>query len=68
MLTTLYELNGTTLGEKARGATQRYLDDNPRGKHGSVRYDLQHHFGRSAAEIRSRFDFYFDRFDVRPEL
>ncbi|MGB8502663.1 sulfotransferase family protein [Mycobacterium sp.] len=68
LLTTLYELNGTTLGEKARGAMQRYLDDNPRGKHGSVRYDLQHHFGRSAAEIRSRFDFYFDRFDVRPEL
>ncbi|MDT5318167.1 MAG: hypothetical protein QOD88_689, partial [Mycobacterium sp.] len=41
--------------------------DHPRGKHGHIRYDLQRHFQRSADDIRSRFGFYFDRFDVRPE-
>lgn len=46
---------------------QRYIDGNRRGGKGSVPYDLQRHFGVTAAEVRSRFDFYLDRFDVRPE-
>jgi hypothetical protein len=46
---------------------QHYLDGNPRGKHGRIRYDLQRHFGVSPDELRGRFGFYFDRFDVRPE-
>jgi hypothetical protein len=46
---------------------QQYLDGNPRGKHGRIRYDLQRHFGISADELRGRFEFYFNRFDVRPE-
>ena len=48
-------------------AFQAYLDSNPRGKHGSVRYELQRHFGASPDELRSQFAFYFERFDVRPE-
>ncbi|WP_370501254.1 sulfotransferase [Mycolicibacterium sp. jd] len=67
ILEKLYANNGTELTEQARAAFQGYLDDNPRGKHGSLRYDLQGHFGRSPAEIRSRFGFYFDRFDIREE-
>lgn len=67
ILETLYGYNGTTLTEDARASFRRYLDDNPRGKHGQVRYDLQRHFGRTPAEVRSRFGFYFDRFDVREE-
>jgi hypothetical protein len=55
------------LTPKVRGLFQQYLDGNPRGKHGHIRYDLQRHFGISADELRTRFDFYFDRFDVRPE-
>ena len=64
---TLYGLNGTELTTQTRTALQNYLDDNPRGKHGSVVYDLQRDFGCSADAIRSRFGFYFDRFDVRAE-
>jgi hypothetical protein len=67
ILETLYDYNGTALPPETRTAFQGYLDDNPRGKHGQVRYDLKRDFGRNAEEIRSRFDFYFDRFDVRAE-
>ena len=67
ILETLYDYNGTTLPAETRAALRGYLDDNPRGKHGRLHYDLKSHFGRSPDEIRSRFDFYFERFDVREE-
>lgn len=67
ILETLYAYNGTTLSAAARAAFRGYLDDNPRGRHGRLRYDLHGHFGRSPSEVRSRFGFYFDRFDVREE-
>lgn len=67
LLEQLYHRGGVELTAKARKRFQQYLDGNPRGKHGHIRYDLQRHFGVSADDLRSRFDFYFDRFDVRPE-
>jgi hypothetical protein len=67
VLETLYDLNGTELTAEARTALRDYLADNPRGKHGTVVYDLERHFGCSADAIRSRFSFYFDRFPVRAE-
>jgi hypothetical protein len=67
LLDELYRRAGVELIPKARRAFQRYLDGNPRGKHGAVRYELQRHFGVSPAELRSRFGFYLDRFDVRAE-
>lgn len=67
ILQTLYDYNGTELLPETKVALQGYLDDNPRGKHGRLRYDLERHFGRSPDEVRSRFDFYFARFDVREE-
>ncbi|OBI37060.1 sulfotransferase family protein [Mycobacterium colombiense] len=67
LLDDLYARAGVELTPAVRYAFQTYLDSNPRGKHGKVRYDLQGHFGVSPEELRSRFDFYFDRFDVRPE-
>ena len=63
----LYRRAGVELTPKVRKAFQTYLDNNPRGKHGAVSYDLHGHFGVSPDELRSRFDFYFERFDVRPE-
>lgn len=68
ILETLYGLNGTELTAEAQAAFRGYLDDNPRGKHGQLRYDLRGHFGRSPEEVRSRFGFYFDRFDVKEEV
>jgi sulfotransferase family protein len=67
LLDRLYARGGVELTPKVRKRFQHYLDGNPRGKHGRIRYDLQRHFGVSAEELRGRFDFYFDRFDVRPE-
>ncbi|OLP04204.1 sulfotransferase family protein [Mycolicibacterium porcinum] len=67
LLEQLYARGGVDLTVKARKRFQQYLDGNPRGKHGRIRYDLQRHFGVSADELRGRFDFYFNRFDVRPE-
>jgi len=67
LLDELYRRGGVELTPKVRAGFQQYLDGNPRGKHGRVRYDLQRHFGVSADELRGRFGFYFDRFDVRDE-
>lgn len=67
ILEDLYGRAGVELTAKVRNAFQGYLDDNPRGKHGAVRYELQRHFGISPEELRARFAFYFDRFDVQPE-
>ena len=63
ILESLYARAGVELTPGVRKSFDRYLGSNPRGKHGSIRYDLQRHFGVSAEEVRSRFDFYFDRFD-----
>jgi len=67
ILERLYGYNGTDLPAETRSALRAYLDDNPRGKHGRMRYDLKRDFDRSPAEIRSRFAFYFERFGVREE-
>ncbi|MFV8319027.1 sulfotransferase family protein [Mycobacterium sp. 23] len=67
LLSELYRRAGTELTDKVQRHFQKYLDGNPRGKHGRIRYDLQRHFGISPDELRARFDFYFDRFDVRAE-
>jgi hypothetical protein len=67
LLEQLYERAGTELTTEARTRFQAYLDGNPRGKHGRIRYDLPGHFGVTAAELRPRFDFYCDAHDVRVE-
>ena len=66
VLEELYRRADVELTPKVRGCFRQYLDGNPRGKRGRVRYSLQQHFGISADELRGRFGFYFDRFDVRP--
>ena len=63
----LYDRAGAELTDEVRARFQGYLDNNPRGKHGRIRYDLTGHFGVTAEELRSRFDYYFDTFDVRVE-
>jgi Sulfotransferase family len=67
LLEELYRRGGVELTAKVRARFQGYLDGNPRGKHGRISYDLQRHFGISADQLRERFGFYFNRFDVSPE-
>ncbi|OBI34285.1 hypothetical protein A5709_20505 [Mycobacterium sp. E1386] len=67
VLEQLYQRGGVELPPKVRARFQQYLDGNPRGKHGRIHYDLRRHFGVTADELRGRFDFYFDRFDVHAE-
>src|SRR5437764_2926855 len=44
-----------------------YMAAHPRGKDGRVVYDLEGDFGVSTDELRERFAFYTDEFDIRPE-
>ncbi|BBZ46888.1 sulfotransferase family protein [Mycobacterium parmense] len=67
LLEELYRRAGSEVSSKAREGFRRYLDGNPRGRHGRIRYDLRRHFGVSPDELRGRFDFYFNRFEVRDE-
>jgi hypothetical protein len=39
----------------------------PRGKAGRVAYDLQGDFGVTAGDLRERFAFYTNQFDIEPE-
>jgi hypothetical protein len=63
----LYDVAGVELPARVRDRLSGYLEANPRGKHGQVRYDLEGDFGVSPAEVRARFDFYTDRWPVLPE-
>ncbi|WP_328357478.1 sulfotransferase [Mycobacterium sp. NBC_00419] len=67
VLDELYALAAVDIGPKVAKRFQAYTDSNRRGGKGRIPYDLRGHFGVDPAELRSRFDFYFDRFDVRPE-
>ncbi len=51
----------------ARAQLERFLADNPRGKHGRIVYDLRADFGIDPQALRERFGFYYDRFPVRQE-
>jgi Sulfotransferase family len=64
----VYQRAGIDVPPKVAKRFQAYIDGNRRGAKGHIPYDLKRHFGVEPEEIRSRFAFYFDRFDVRPEI
>ena len=51
-------------GEVER-SMRAFLADNPRGKHGTHRYELED-FGLGLGEIRERFSAYSQALDVQP--
>lgn len=63
----LYSLADVALPHRVRRRLEAYVQANPRGKHGQIRYDLAGDFGVTPTEVRSRFEFYIDRFPVRAE-
>jgi hypothetical protein len=68
VLTSLYGQAGIDIPPRVAKRFQAYIDGNRRGTKGRIPYDLQRHFGVEPQELRSRFAFYFDRFDVRPGI
>jgi hypothetical protein len=64
----IYARAGLPLVAEARAAMETFIVENRRGKHGRVVYDLARDFGLDPAIVRRRFDFYFERFAVQPEV
>lgn len=63
----VYDRAGLEMNDAAAQRIQDYLNNNPRGKHGTVVYDLPGHFGVDVNAMRERFAFYYDAFPVRQE-
>ena len=63
----IYGHAGLPLTTAARAQLDAFMAANPRGKHGSLAYDLRGDFGLDPAEVRARFGYYFDRFPVAVE-
>jgi hypothetical protein len=63
----IYALAGLPMTPEARASLERYMAENPRGKHGRIVYDLKGDFGIDPDELRQRFEFYFEAFPVRVE-
>lgn len=65
----VHALAGDGLPPEVRQDLADYISAHPRGKEGRIVYDLRGDFGCEPAELRRRFDFYFEAFpDVRPEV
>ena len=67
MLARIYAKAGLAITPELRAELDAFVAQNPRGKHGQLRYDLRGDFGIDPSELRRRFGFYFERFPVRVE-
>jgi hypothetical protein len=67
MVARVYTTAELPMTDAARARLGRFLADNPRGKHGRVRYELRRDFGLEPAALRERFAFYVERFGVVAE-
>jgi hypothetical protein len=50
--------------EQANREVRDFIASHPRGKHGQIVYHLERDFGISPAQLRKRFDFYFDAYPI----
>ncbi len=62
----VYEFIGQPFTEEAQKAIEAFIDNNPKGKHGTVRYDPEP-VGVDWSERRQALKFYQDFFDVPNE-
>lgn len=63
-----YALAELDLNDAARARISAYREANPRGKHGSIAYDLRGQFGLDPDALWERFRFYTDRFEIEREV
>jgi hypothetical protein len=66
MVRRIYDLADQPFTEAAATAMSGFMEANPRGRHGGVRYDLAQ-FGIDRDELRDSLAFYVDRFEVAEE-
>jgi hypothetical protein len=64
MVGRVYEVAGIEMTKSAQAQLQAYLDANPRGKHGQIRYNLEADFGVKPESLYERFDFYYQRYPL----
>jgi len=64
----IYRIAGLPMDDALRARMNAFLEANPRGKYGQVRYNLRRDFGLDPAEMRENFRFYFDAFPVKAEV
>ena len=63
----IYALAGLPMTDGVRAAMVQYLEDNPRGKHGRIVYDLKGDFGMDPVQLREQLAFYYQKFPVQIE-
>jgi hypothetical protein len=68
ILEEIYAKAALPFTDEIRAVMQQFLADNPRGKHGQIIYNLKRDFGLRGADIKKRFQFYYDRFPVKLEV
>jgi hypothetical protein len=66
MVARVYELASQPLDARTRAAMEAFMADHPRGRFGTIDYDLPQ-FGLDADKLRRAMAFYSDRFGVSPE-
>jgi hypothetical protein len=67
MVRKIYAKAGLPMNEEATNELRQFLEENPRGKHGRIVYNLQDDFGINPEKLRERFSFYFEQFPVQAE-
>ena len=66
MVGRVYELAGQPLDARSRAAMAAFMDEHPRGRFGTIEYDLGE-FGLDPVERRKALSFYTERFGVTSE-
>jgi hypothetical protein len=66
MVQRIYALADQPFTPEVKAAMDRFMADHPRGRFGTIDYDLAD-FGLDAAQCRAAFQFYVDRFGVQRE-
>lgn len=64
----IYQKAGLRSDDQLRATMAQFMNDNQRGKYGSIDHNLRRDFGLDAADVRAHFDFYIKRFPVKVEV
>ena len=63
----VYNRAGLDIEPQTQKEFEHYIENHKRGKDGSIIYKLERDFGITPEQLRKRFDFYFNQFDIQAE-